>query len=153
MYIQQLRSNGSTLLEIVQALEIRYGELCTPEDALRKLQTCAPDPGAPTHAFLDKLRKFASIVNRNIADAETRNNQIDQMVRENVLRGLPIRLRTKYEDVLMQQRSTGKPAPTIRQMETEIMMIESKLAELDLERDKNRKTHSSGHDHDQHKRH
>ena len=153
MYIQGLRSNGSTLLEIVQALEIRYGELCTPLNALRKLQTCVPDPGAPTHAFLDKLRKFASIVNRDIADAETRNNQIDQMVRDNVLRGLPIRLRTKYEDMLMQQRSAGKPAPTVRQMETEIMMIESKLAELDLEREKSKKTHSSGHDHDQHKRH
>ena len=62
MYIQQLRSSGSTLLEIVQALEIRYSELCSPENAMIKLKTCVPDPGAPIHAFLDKLRKFASIV-------------------------------------------------------------------------------------------
>ena len=58
-----------------------------------------------------------------------------------------------YEDLLMQHRSSGRPNPTVRQMETEILMIENKLAELDLDREKNKKTHSSGHDHDQHKQH
>ena len=75
VYIQQLRSAGLPLLEIVQALEIRYGELCSPENAMIKLQSCVPDAGAPIHAFLDKLRKYASIVTRDIADVETRVNQ------------------------------------------------------------------------------
>ena len=39
----------------------------------------------------------------------------------------------------MQHRSSGRPNPTVRQMETEILMIENKLAELDLDREKNKR--------------
>lgn len=147
VYVEQLRAQGLPLVEVVQALEIRYGELCSPEAAVVKLQTCKPEQGAPLHDFIDTLTKYARIVSRNIADPDTRLAQVEHLVRDNLVRGLPFDVRIEYERQMKQNRLYGRAQPTVRQMESEISVIEAQLTEINRESEKAKKAHGHGHGH------
>ena len=143
--VSQLRREGLTFAQMVQALEIRFGDLCSPEEAITRLQTCMPEKDAPIFEFTDRLRKLARQVTRNEPDAAVRLAQQEVIVRDNLIRGLPISTRHKYEERLRMSRIFGGNPPTVREMEMEVRSLEADR----LQRREHKK--SSDHGHRRHK--
>ena len=106
-YIEQMRDEGKSLGEVIALLEMRYGCLCSEEEAIVKCNSLEREPGAPLSKFLDKLRHMARIACRYEKDDKVRIEKINQLVVSNVRRALPISIRSELENRLLARKRMG----------------------------------------------
>jgi hypothetical protein len=128
-YIEQMRDEGKTLHQIVQQLEMRYGELCTPEEArvrcnsmLRKDKEILPD-------FVSRLRSMCQMATRMETDDIIRRAAIESLVEANIRRVLPTSVRNALEERIMNRSRMGLPALDAREIERECFDLEKRRDE------------------------
>ena len=128
-YIEQMRDEGKTLSQIVQQLEMRYGDLCTPEEARVKTNNMVrkEDEGLPE--FIDRLRSAARMACRMENDDNARRQGIDILVEGNIRRVLPASVRNALEERVINRSRMGLPAFTAREIEKECLDLERRRDE------------------------
>lgn len=75
-FIHRQRTEGRTLPQIVQQLEMRYGNLCSPEEARLRCNTLPRKEGEGLPSFLDRLGNLAKMACCNIAVADRQKHII-----------------------------------------------------------------------------
>ncbi len=128
-YIEQMREEGKTLLQIVQQLEMRYGDLCTPEEARVKCNNMPRKEGEGLPEFIDRLRSMARMACRLTADEVQLRQQIDILVEGNIRRVLPTSVRNALEERVINRSRMGLPAFTAREVEKECLDLEKRRDE------------------------
>lgn len=128
-YIESLREQGKNLGDIIRLLELRYGDLCLPEEALTKANTLARGENENLSDFLDKLRYLGKMAKRGIANAAERLAAIDAVVEANIRRVLSRRVRKDLEERILIKARAGQPPFTVMELEKECLELEQKHAE------------------------
>jgi hypothetical protein len=82
-YIEQMREENRTLYQVVQQLEMRYGSLCTPEEARVKTNNMPRKDKEGLPEFIDRLRTMAKMACRLEANNARRRDAIDVLVEGN----------------------------------------------------------------------
>ena len=123
-YIEQMRDEGKDLLAVVQQLEMRYGNLCTKEEARVKCNNMPRPEGMTLSKFLDDLRFMARIACRYIDDQNERVEAMDELVQNNILRVLPTSVKAAIEERILTNNKAGLPPLTARELEKECIELE-----------------------------
>jgi hypothetical protein len=123
-YIRQMRDEGKTFYQVVQALEMRYGDLCSPIDARNKCSNLARKPAEKLIDFIDRLRKMAMMACRNILDEETKRAQMEDLVKNNIYRVLPISVKKAIDERLFYHNKMGLPEMSGREFEKQCIELE-----------------------------
>jgi hypothetical protein len=127
-YIEQMQSEGKTLEEIVQQLEMRYGDLCTPEEARVKTNNMVRKENESLSNFIDRLRSMARMACRMEANDAARLG-IDALVEGNIRRVLPTSVRRDLEERVINRSRIGLPSFTAREIEKECLDLERRREE------------------------
>ena len=128
-YIEQMKDEGKTIFQIVQQLEMRYGNLCTPEEARVLTNNMARNQGEGLSDFIDRLRSMARMACRMEDDEPTRRQAIDSLVEGNIRRVLPTSVRNALGERVITRSQMGLPAFTAREVEKECLDLERRRDE------------------------
>ena len=128
-YIEQMRDENRNLSQIVQQLEMRYGDLCSPEEARVKCNNMLRKEKESLPEFIDRLRYMARMANRYIDNDAARRQAIDQLVEGNIRRVLPTSVRNALEERVINRSRMGLPAFTAREVEKECLDLERRRDE------------------------
>lgn len=128
-YIEQMQAEGRTLQQVVQQLEMRYGDLCTPEEARVKCNNMPRKDREGLPEFIDRLRRMARMACRLIQDNDDRLRAIDALVEANIRRVLPTSVRNALEERVINRSRMGLPAFTAREVEKECLELEKRRDE------------------------
>ena len=127
--IDDMREEGRTLAEIVQQLELRYGDLRSKEDALYECHSMERRENEELSDFIDRLRYMARVAFRFENGDEERRLQVDKAVESNIRRVLPTSVRNALEERIVNRSRTGLPAFTSRELEKECIDLERKRSD------------------------
>ena len=72
-FIDEMRQEGKTVHQIVQQMEMRYGDLCTPEGARVRVNTMPRRESEELSTFIDRLRSMARMATRLERDDAARS--------------------------------------------------------------------------------
>ena len=128
-YIEQMRDEGKTLSQIVQHLEMRFSDLCAPEEAKVKCNNMLRKEGEGLPEFIDRLRAMTRMACRSIDDEPARRQAMDVLVEGNIRRVLPPRVRLQLEERVINRSRMGLPAFTAREIEKECLDLERRREE------------------------
>ena len=128
-YIEQMRDEGKTIQQIVQQLEMRYGDLCTPEEARVKCNNMPRKEKEGLSEFIDRLRRMARMACRLEADDAARTAAMDVLVEGNIRRVLPNSVRNALEERVINRSRMGLPAFNAREIEKECLELERRRDE------------------------
>ena len=73
-----------TLYEFVQQMEMRYGDLCSPEEARVKTNNMVRKENESLPEFIDRLRLMSRMACRMNDDNDARRLAIDVLVEGNI---------------------------------------------------------------------
>ena len=128
-YIEQMREEGKDLFQIVQLLEMRYGDLCTSEEARVKTNTMARKENESLSEFIDRLRAMARMACRMQLDENIRRQETENLVEGNIRRVLPTSVRNALQERMTTRSALGLPAFTAREIEKECLDLEKRRDE------------------------
>lgn len=128
-FITELREEGNTLDEIIKALELRYGDLCLPEEAVVKCNSLVRRPDESLPSFLDRLRHLAKMAKRMIDNDADRRAATNQLIEANIRRVLPNVVRNALEERILVRTRMGLPPFSTREIEKECIELEKKREE------------------------
>ena len=128
-YIEQMRREGKTLPQVVQQLEMRYGDLCSPEEARVKVNTLNRKEEEDLPEFIDRLRNMALMACRMTEDDDVRQGQIETLVEGNIRRVLPVSVRNALEERVTNRTRMGLPPFSARELEKECLDLEKRREE------------------------
>ena len=128
-YIEQMRDEGNDIFRIVQLLEMRYGDLCTPEEARVRTNNMARKEKEGLSEFIDRLRAMARIACRLIDDEPARKKDMEFLVESNIRRALPTSVRNALQERVTTRSTMGLPAFTAREIEKECLDLEKRRDE------------------------
>ncbi len=128
-YIEQMREEGRTLYQVVQQLEMRYGSLCTPEEARVRTNNMLRKDKEGLPEFIDRLRTMAKMACRLERNNNRRLMAIDALVEGNIRRVLPTSVRMALEERVINRSRMGLPEFTAREIEKEALELEQKRHE------------------------
>lgn len=123
-YIEQIRAENKSLAEVVELLEMRYGNLCSPEEAVVKCNTMAREVDEDLSAFLGRLRQMARVAYRYEDNDKKRNGMVDDLVVANLRRALSVSIRIELENRILARTRMGLKAFKAREMEKECLDLE-----------------------------
>lgn len=132
-FIYEMQEDGKSLGDIVRGLELRYGELCLPEEAVVKCNMMQRLPTETLINFLDRLRRMAKMAKRMIADNDERKAAIDSLIESNMRRVLPTSVRNALEERILARMRSGLPAFSVRELEKECVELEKRREERQVE--------------------
>ena len=128
--IEQMRDEGKNLSQIVQQLEMRYGDLCAPEEARVKCNNMLRKEQEGLSEFIDRLRAMTRMACRTIEGEPARRQAMDILVEGNIRRVLPTRVRNSLEERVINRSRMGLPAFTAREIEKECLDLERRRDEM-----------------------
>ena len=128
-YIEQMREEGRTLYQVVQQLEMRYGSLCTPEEARVRTNNMPRKDKETLPEFIDRLRTMAKMACRLERDNARRLAAVDALVEGNIRRVLPTSVRMALEERVINRSRMGLPEFTAREIEKEALELEQRRNE------------------------
>lgn len=135
-YIDSMREAGANIGTVIRNLELRYGELCLPEEALTKANVLPRGENETLSDFLDKLRYLGRMAKRGIADANARNQAIDAVVEANIRRALHKGVRKALEERILNRTRMGQPPFSVMDLEKECILLEQRRAEYKQDKGK-----------------
>ena len=128
-YIEQMRGEGKTLSQVVQQLEMRYGDLCTPEEARVKCNNMIRKEREGLPEFIDRLRSMSRMACRLELNENAKRVAIDVLVEGNIRRVLPTSVRNALEERVINRSRMGLPAFSAREIEKECLDLERRREE------------------------
>jgi len=135
-FIDSMRETNATIATVIRNLELRYGDLCSPSEALTKANVLPRDEHDSLSDFLDKLRYLGKMAKRDIADANERNKAIDLIVEANIRRVLPKGVRKALEERILTRARMGLPPFSTMDLEKECILLEAKRLEYKMDKAK-----------------
>lgn len=132
-HIEELRVEGKSYADIVRNLELRYGDLCPPKEAVLKVNALQRRPSEPLSSFIDRLKYLARMAKRHIADDDERRLQITSLLESNVRRALAPSVREALDDRDLTRMRMGLPPFTLTELEKEITELERRREERHLQ--------------------
>lgn len=114
---------------IARSLELRFGDLCTPDEAVIKVNTMPRLADEPLALYLDRLRHMAAMAKRGIADDAERQAAIDSLVESNVRRALPTSVKESLENRILTRAQASLPPLSLAEIEKECIELERKRTE------------------------
>jgi len=132
--VDRMRAEGKNYLDIARALELRFGNLCTSDEAVVKCNTMPRYHGEDLTTFLDRLRHVAEMAKRSVADPATRLAAVDTLVESNIRRVLPNSVREALEERILARTRMGQPPFTLAEIEKETLELERKREARHLKR-------------------
>jgi len=123
-YIRQMRDEHKTPYQVVQALELRYGDLCHPDEAHSRCNGLERKEKEKLADFIDRLRKMAKMAYRNEPDEAARLRQTETLIKSNIRRVLPTSIQRSLDERIRTLLSMGKPELTCREVEKESIEME-----------------------------
>ena len=128
--IDQMREEDKTLAQIIQQLEMRYGDLCTPEEARVRCHNLSRKEGEGLSDFMDRLRSMARMACRMYENDAERRQQTEILIEGNIRRILPPTVRALLEERVVNRTRMGLPAFTAREIEKECLDLERRRDEI-----------------------
>ena len=128
-YIDQMRQERKSLAQIIQQLEMRYGDLCTPEEARVKCNNMLRKEKEGLSDFIDRLRLMSRMACRYETDNDAQRAAIEVLVEGNIRRVLPASVRNALEERVINRSRMGLPAFTAREVEKECLDLEKRREE------------------------
>lgn len=128
-FLERMRDEGKLLSEVVQQLEMRYGDLCSAEEARVKCNTMPRKERELLAAFLDRLRLMAKMACRLDADEAIMRKNVDVLVESNIRRVLPSSVRIALEERMVNRMRMGLPAFSVSEVEKECIELEKRRLE------------------------
>ena len=128
-YLEQICDEGRTLPEVVQLMEMRFGLLCSKEEARVNCNNMKRKESETLAAFLYRLKHMARIACRYEDDEDTRREQIEALVVNNIRRVLPPSVKAALEERILNRHRSGLPELTADELELECMTLERKRLE------------------------
>ena len=128
-YIDQMRDEGRSIGDIIRNLELRYGDLCIPDEALIKANTLPREPGESLSDFLHRLRNLGKMAKRGIAAQAERVKAIDDLVESNIRRVLPKNVRKELDERILSRMRMGHPPFSTQDLERECIELEQRRLE------------------------
>jgi len=128
-FITELRDEGKNIAEIIQGLELRYGDLCLAEEAVVRCNSMTRGAGETLISFLDRLRNMAKMAKRGVADQAERNKAISLLIESNIRRVLPTSVRVALEERILARTRSGLPPFKAREIEKECIELEKRREE------------------------
>ena len=128
-YIEQMRDEGKNIYQVVQQLEMRYGDLCTPEEARVRCNNMPRRDKESLPEFIDRLRRTSRMACRLEADDAARVRAMDVLVEGNIRRVLPSSVRSALEERVINRSRMGLPSFTAREIEKECLELEKRRDE------------------------
>ncbi len=125
-FIDRMREEGRTIAEVIRNLELRYGELCAPDEALVKANALVRLPGEDLSSFLDRFRHLARMAKRHIEDNGDRLDAIEALVEANIRRVLPDSVREALDERILARTRMGLPPFTTSDLEKECIELEQR---------------------------
>jgi hypothetical protein len=122
-FIRQMRDSNKTLNQIIQNLELRYGELCTPDEAQVKCNTLTRKEKENISDFIDRVRRLARMATRAIANADERNTALDELVQGNIKRVLPRSVKQALDERILNRNRMGLPSFSCQEYEKEAIEL------------------------------
>ena len=148
IFLEECRRKGMTLFKTVQALEMKYGELCTPDEAKTRAHSYQRAPGSSIDKVADDLKHLARLACRE-EEAAVREKRQDELVRHNLLRVLPSHIGLKFTDQLSQAVNYGGHLLSNDEIIAKAKLMESKLkgSQESSDRPKKDRSHDRHHHH------
>ena len=128
-FITELRDEGKDIGEIIQGLELRYGDLCLAEEAVVKCNSMQRGLNETLISFLDRLRNMAKMAKRGLPDEAERNRAISLLIESNIRRVLPTSVRVALEERILARTRSGLPPFKAREIEKECIELEKRREE------------------------
>ena len=128
-YIEQMKDEDKPLSQIIQQLEMRYGDLCAPEEARVKCNNMLRKDNEGLPEFIDRLRAMTRMACRAINNDAARRLAMDVLVEGNIRRVLPPSVRNSLEERVINRSRMGLPAFTAREIEKECLDLERRRDE------------------------
>ena len=128
-YIEQMKDEDKPLSQIIQQLEMRYGDLCAPEEARVKCNNMLRKDNEGLPEFIDRLRAMTRMACRAINNDAARRLAMDVLVEGNIRRVLPPSVRNSLEERVINRSRMGLPAFTAREIEKECLDLERRREE------------------------
>jgi len=122
-YIEQMRDEGKDIAQIIQNLEMRYGDLCTPQEARVKCNMMPRHENECLSEFIDRLRWMVRMACRMDA-VDVRLANTDILVEGNIRRVLPTSVRIALDERMLSRSHAGLPPLTARELEKECLDLE-----------------------------
>ena len=110
--IEQMKDENRPLTQIVQRLQMKFGDLCAPEEAKIKCNNLLRKDGEGLPEFIDRLRAMTRMACRTIDGQPERRRAMDALVEGNIRRVLSPRVRTQLEERVINRSRMGLPAFT-----------------------------------------
>jgi len=142
-YIEQMIDEGKTLKELIELLEMRWGGLEVPEKARATCNSMRRELNEDLSPFLDRLRHMARVACRYETDDDKRRKDIDELVKANISRVLPVSVKSQLEERLQNLRTSGAAELTSREIESVCLKMEK--ARLEKKQDIARQLSQFGH--------
>ena len=150
-YLETCMRKGMTLFHTIQALEKRYGELCTPDEAKMRINSYVRSPHVKIDKVYDDLTHLARIATREEA-AAVREDRSDELVRHNLLRVLPGIIGSRMTDELTQASALGGHLLSNDEIVARAKLLEEKSSghvhEDKPRKERSDRRHDRGHDRD-----
>lgn len=128
-FIEQLRDEGKDLAAVVQQLEMRYGELCTPDEAKVRCNSMIRKENEALSDFIHRLRNMARMASRLIDNDDNRRANVESLVEINIKRVLPTSIKLALDERILNRTRTGLPPLTTREIEKECLELDRKRTE------------------------
>ena len=122
-FIRQMRDSNKTLNQIIQNLELRYGELCTPDEAQIRCNMLTRKEKENISDFIDRVRRLARMATRAIANADERNAALDKLVQGNIKRVLPRSVKQALDERILNRNRMGLPSFSCQEYEKEAIEL------------------------------
>ena len=133
-FLSNCRRMGQTAVQIVQELEIRYGDLCTPAEAIKRLSLVKRKWDTPVRILVDDLRRLARFATRDVEDEDIANDRVDEYIRVHLLRLVRTSIRKSLSQMMDMYLASNNRAMDITEMERIINKLEAEAAEEDAQK-------------------
>jgi hypothetical protein len=128
-YINQMKQEHKTLHQVIQHLEMRYGDLCTPAEARIRCNSMVRKDKEGLSEFIDRMRLVARMACRLEPTEAARMLEVDKLVEANTRRVLPESVRNHLEERIVNRSQVGLPALSPREIEKLCLELEKKREE------------------------
>jgi len=128
-FITELQDEGKSLADVIQGLELRYGDLCLPQEAVVRCNSMQRGANESLLDFLDRLRYMAKMAKREIENDADRRRAIDLIIESNIRRVLPTSVRVALEERILARTRSGLPPFKAREIEKECAELEKRREE------------------------
>jgi hypothetical protein len=132
--IHRLAGEGKTFVQIARCLELRYGDLCSSEEAVVKVNTMPRFSGESFATFLDRMRHIAEMAKRDMEEGAAKQAAIESLIEANIRRVLPTSVKDALEERLTTRRKMGQPQLSLMEIEKEVIELERRRDERHLKR-------------------